>query len=186
MTVLYWALGVLALVFLFRRRSPTVSTDVSVAPAQSSPTFLEDEAEARSASHPLELVDNDVSQTSALTIGDYYSRAEIHSHLGGGMQEFLPHVDGRVVCGCFNPGLNPDAPDIVLPGFGVGIERWADVFARQRGYVPCFLKRDTSLWEYVGNYRVREQARETALIATHAQLADRDDVSSLLFLEREE
>ena len=58
--------------------------------------------------------------------------------------------------------------------------------AQQQSYVPCFLKRETSLWEYVGNYRVRAQVREPALIATHADGAVREDVSSVLFLEREQ
>jgi hypothetical protein len=68
---------------------------------------------------------------------------------------YLPHRGGFVVCGCFNPALNPTAPQIVLPGEGPEIERWAEVFADQSQFVPIFLKRDANRWEYVGDYRVR-------------------------------
>ena len=117
-------------------------------------------------------------------LGRTYTRTEIHDALGGGVQDYLPHVDGVVVCGCFNPDLNPDAPDVVLPGFGPGIERWAEVFAGQRTAVPCFLKRATNAWEYVGEFRVRELSRSQAEIERWAAVAHRKrDVSMVLHME---
>ena len=117
-------------------------------------------------------------------LGQAYTRVEIHAALGGGVQDYLPHVDGVVVCGCFNPGLNPDAPGVVLPGFGPGIERWAEVFGAQRHAVPCFLKRATNVWEYVGDFRVRELSRDAAEVARWAASAGREgDVSMVLHLE---
>ena len=56
-------------------------------------------------------------------LGQAYTRPEIRAAAGGGLQDYLPPADGVVVCGCFNPDLNPDAPDVILPGFGPGIER---------------------------------------------------------------
>ncbi len=117
------------------------------------------------------------------TLGGIYTRAEIHAALGGGMQSYLPHVGGRVVCGCFNPVLNPDAPDVVLPGFGPGIERWAAVFASQVVGVPCFLKRATNVWEYVGEFRVRERDTRPEEIQRWAAVAGRTDVSMVLHLD---
>ena len=87
-----------------------------------------------------------------------YTRGEIRQALGGDLSSYLPHRDGRVVCGCFRPDLNPDAPDVILPGRGPKIERWARVFATQRDFIPCFVKADTNAWEYVGRFRVRRVA----------------------------
>jgi hypothetical protein len=33
--------------------------------------------------------------------GETYSRVEIQKALGGSLDDYLPHQDGRVVCGCF-------------------------------------------------------------------------------------
>ncbi len=41
-----------------------------------------------------------------------YTREEIHEMLGGDMQSYLPHKDGKVVCGCFRLDTNPDAPNV--------------------------------------------------------------------------
>ena len=60
--------------------------------------------------------------------GQTYTRGEIRQALGGDLSSCLPHRDGRVVCGCFRPDLNPDAPDVILSGRGPTIERWARVF----------------------------------------------------------
>lgn len=48
--------------------------------------------------------------------GEYYTRQEIHILLGGGIQDYLPHKDGKVLCGCLTKDLNPDVPDVVLIG----------------------------------------------------------------------
>ena len=117
-------------------------------------------------------------------LGQAYSRAEIHAAVGGGVQDYLPHAGGRVVCGCFDRALNPDAPDVVLPGFGPQIERWAEVFARQRTFVPCFLKAAPGAWEYVGDFRVRQLSRDPADIATWEATSQREgDVAMVLYLE---
>jgi hypothetical protein len=121
-----------------------------------------------------------------LEFGRTYTRGEIHTLLGGGLQDYLPHVGGRVVAGCFNLRLNPHAPFVVLPGFGPAIQRWAYVFAAQEDAVPCFLKRGTSnVWEYVGDYRVRELSEDADEITEWSRLAGRgsDDVSMVLHLE---
>jgi hypothetical protein len=42
--------------------------------------------------------------------GKAYTRAFISKHLGGGTQDYLPHVEGRVTYGAFSLDLNPQAP----------------------------------------------------------------------------
>jgi hypothetical protein len=122
-------------------------------------------------------------QIERFTLGRAYTRAEIHDALGGGVQDYLPHVKGAVVCGCFNPELNPDAPDVVLPGFGPGIQRWAEVFAAQNQPVPCFLKRATNAWVYVGMLRVRSCTTDAKEVERWALRARREgNVSMVLYL----
>lgn len=76
--------------------------------------------------------------------GRRYTRKQISERLGGGTQDFFPHSNGHVVCGCFKRELNPDAPSIVLPGNTDSIRRWAEVFASQMEAIPIFLKKRTN------------------------------------------
>lgn len=119
-----------------------------------------------------------------LEFGAEYTRQELHARLGGGLHDVLPHVRGRVVCGCFDVRRNPHAPFVVLPGFGPGIERWAHVFATQREAVPCFLRRPGKRWEYVGDYRVRALSQDPDEIEEWSRLSGREGtVSMVLHLE---
>jgi len=116
----------------------------------------------------------------------HYTRREIHDALGGNVEDYLPTKDGRVVCGAFRTeDANPDAPMVILPGFGPRIEKNADLFASQGTGIPIFLKRGTNKWQYVGDFRVNRQSKEPSEIEKHAKRAGRQgDVSSVLFLER--
>ena len=114
-----------------------------------------------------------------------YSREEIHEALGGSVEEYLPTCGGKVVCGAFRRDGNPEAPMVILPGFGPKIERSAELFARQGTAVPVFLKDAPNQWVYVGDFRVKRLSRESAEIAKHGTRANREnDVSMVLFLER--
>lgn len=118
-------------------------------------------------------------------LGKHYTRDEIHELLGGGTQEYLPTKNGRVVCGCFRPDANPDAPKIVLPGFGEKIEGTAEIFANQDGAVPIFLKRAPKQWQYVGDFRVKGISKDPAEISKQERHANRrGTISMVLFLER--
>lgn len=130
--------------------------------------------------------DDDNLTRADLRIGGTYTRRQIHSALGGPVQEYLPHVEGRVVCACLTLALNPEAPNVVLPASGPMIQHWALVFARQAEAVPVFLRHDrtTAQWEYVGDYRVTRVERDPARIAHHARIARRSDVPFVLYLER--
>jgi hypothetical protein len=88
-------------------------------------------------------------------------------------ERYLP-LDGagKVAAGCFRYDLNPDAPDIVLPGTGPIIESSADEF-RLGGYaVPTFIKLDVGEWQYVGNYRVANSSKAPELIEQHQKRAE--------------
>lgn len=115
--------------------------------------------------------------------GRRYTRDEIHDVVGGSKEEFLPHVNGTVVCGCFDPAKNPAAPNVVLPGNTVGRMRWAEAFYEQQTPVPCFLKRETNAWEYVGDFRVARRSLEASDIRDHALRTGRPEISQVLYLE---
>jgi hypothetical protein len=76
-----------------------------------------------------------------LTLGNQYTREEIASELGGSAIEYLPRVNGIVVCACLRLDYNPDAPKIILAGFGPQIEESAEMLCKQRGIIPVFIKR---------------------------------------------
>lgn len=115
-----------------------------------------------------------------------YTRREIADSLGGGVQDYLPHRNGRVMCACLSPELNPDAPDVVLVGTGPDIVRWGKVFAGQREYVPVFVKRGTNAWQYVGQYRVETSSTDDDEIARWESVSGRPgDIAMVLYLERE-
>jgi hypothetical protein len=117
--------------------------------------------------------------------GKVYSRLAIQRALGGGLQDYLPHVDGRVVAGCFSKDLNPQAPNVILPGTGPEIERWARVFAEQGTAVPVFIKQRSNEWYCMGAFRCLRLAEDDRTIQDHAQRANRTDVTMVLFLERD-
>jgi hypothetical protein len=120
--------------------------------------------------------------------GKCYTRQEIHEALGGGTDDYLPHINKQVVCGCFRLDSNPDAPTlgascgVVLVGDGPEIYRWGKVFSEQKNHIPIFIKEDTNRWCYVGNFRVRKWEEDEISIALHSEPADRTDVVRVLKL----
>jgi hypothetical protein len=118
-------------------------------------------------------------------IGHTYTRQQIRDALGGGLQDYLPHDNGQVVCGCFRKkDTNPDAPDIILPGNGRDIQKWARVFREQNYPVPIFIKKQVNAWMYVGDYHVERWTEDLSEIAKHATKSGRRDITSVLFLKR--
>ncbi len=91
------------------------------------------------------------------TLGSRYTRAQIHDLLGGGLQEFLPTKNGRVVCACLRTDLNPHAPETVWVGAGSRREGTARTAVLQGESFPVFLRREDvageDSWEYVGWHR---------------------------------
>ena len=117
--------------------------------------------------------------------GKTYSRQQIQAVLGGGLQDYLPHVGGVVVAGCFNKEYNPDAPTVILPGEGVEIEKWGRVFAAQTHAIPVFVKKRSNEWHCFGSFKCSRLSDDPATIAEHAKRAGRDNVTMVLFLERQ-
>jgi len=87
-------------------------------------------------------------------IGREYTRNEIHEHLGGSKQAYLPTVAGHVVAACIKPDLNPRAPNVILCGNGPKTASVGAVFAKQHEPLPVFIKRATNRWEYQGMFKV--------------------------------
>jgi hypothetical protein len=71
-------------------------------------------------------------------------------------ENYLPTVDGRVVCASLIPKYNPDAPGIITPGFGPQVQKLAEMLCNQGGPIPVFLKRRVNEWEYCGEYEVND------------------------------
>ena len=111
-----------------------------------------------------------------------YTRQQIHDQLGGDLQSYLPHVDGQVVCGCFDPALNARAPFEIDLGTGRDIERYADRLYTQRTSVPVFLKRGTFEWEYVGDFVATDLSNNEDDLFP-AKAFRRQDARSVLYLE---
>jgi hypothetical protein len=119
---------------------------------------------------------------NAFTEGSFYTRKQIARELGGGTQNFLPHKGKHVVCGCFRPDLNPNAPVEVLPGNTDDKRRWAAVFASQAEAIPIFIKRGTNCWEYLGRWRCTSKSTNPTEINEAKRQARRTDISMVLRL----
>jgi hypothetical protein len=118
--------------------------------------------------------------------GCCYTRAEIHDQLGGGVQEYLPHVDGRVVCVCITLSKNPDAPAVLLVGNKPDVQRYGRVLAKQRGPLPVFVKRGSNKWEYQGDYVVTESSKSPPVIEQWAARAGREgEVTLVVFMSED-
>lgn len=118
-------------------------------------------------------------------LGAKYTRGQIHDAVGGDRQSYLPNREDRVVAACLKPKTDPDAPDVILPGTGRGIERAANLLVTNRTVVPTFVKRAPNQWEYVGEYVPARQSRDPADIAQHARRAGRTDViTSVIYMSR--
>jgi len=74
-------------------------------------------------------------------IGEVYSRQQISNVLGGDWQSYLPHRDGKVVCGCFDYVMNPDAPHTIVFGEGEEVEKWAKGLFDSHESIPVFMRK---------------------------------------------
>ncbi len=117
-------------------------------------------------------------------VGEEYTRNEIREALGGGPTGYLPHKDGRVVCGTLTPGLNPRGPDVVLVGPGPETVRWAEVLCEQRYPVPMFVKSGYARWGYRGEYEVNRSTAARRDIAKQERASGRTDNVRVMFLRK--
>ena len=119
------------------------------------------------------------------TRGQHYTRREIAAAHGGSAIEYLPRVDGQVVCACLRTerAYNPDAPRVILPGRGPVIEASAAALIEQRGPIPVYLRRGPNAWEYIGKYEVARYSRSRADIDRYERQTRRP-VSCAIFMRR--
>ncbi len=122
-------------------------------------------------------------QTEEFKPGRVYDRQEIHKKLGGGLRDFLPHSNGKIVCGCFTKKANPLAPAEVLPGNGPNIMRWAEAFYDQQEAVPVFLKKATRQWEYMGLWKPVAKEVSSERVQQRRLEVGRPDITMILHLE---
>ena len=112
-----------------------------------------------------------------------YSREEIRKEVGGGdLQSYLPYNEGRILCGCFDPGLNARAPFEIDVGDLPKVTQYAQLLWQQGHEIPVFLKRGTKAWEYVGRFRaVRYNSDPDDLYPRQPR---RTDAVAVLYLTR--
>jgi hypothetical protein len=123
------------------------------------------------------------------TIGNLYTREEIAAQLGGGVIEYLPNVNEKIVCACLRLDYNPDAPEIILPGLKPPVQRTAELLCQQGGPIPIFIKRDSNAWEFVGDYRVERFSQDPCVILEHEARSGRivsEGISRVIYMRRDE
>jgi hypothetical protein len=114
--------------------------------------------------------------------GDIYTRGQIHRMFKGELETYLPQSKGVIVCGCFDPELNPQAPEEVLVGIGPNVYEKALLLCEQGGTIPVFVKQDTDKWKYAGDYMVQSWSEKEELTLQKAEEAGRK-VSRVIYLE---
>lgn len=118
--------------------------------------------------------------------GHSYSRKKISEILGGDEQSYLPSHHVHIVYGAFRLDVDPDAPNVILPGPEKRVYETAKQFCAQEYPIPIFLRVKTNTWEYVGNYKVDRWTEDPKIIAKHEGASDRHDVSRVVFLLKSE
>ena len=125
------------------------------------------------------------------TIGEYYTRRDIHNAFGGEIQSYLPQRDKQIVAGCFGQRMNPDAPKEVQVGIKPKVVRKAEMLAEQAEMsLPVFIKdpergESRAIWRYEGRYRFVDLVDNKASISKAAKRSERSkkDLTYLLHLE---
>lgn len=90
------------------------------------------------------------------TIGECYTRDEIHGVLGGSKVCCLPSVAGKLVAACLSLKFSPAAPKVVLCGQGPKTTAASRLLTLQREKLPVFIKKATGQWRFCGDFRVQE------------------------------
>jgi len=118
---------------------------------------------------------------------EYYSRKEISEILGGSYQCALPHKNGEVVAGCYDPKMNPNAPAEVLVGKGRDKEKYSRKLAEEKSVVPIFLKRASARYEFMGKYRATKYSTDIQEIKDkNKSNRNSDDIAAVLYYEKDE
>ncbi len=111
-------------------------------------------------------LENDSKHTRGFMLNETYSRGEIHDKVGGHVQNYMPHRNGKVRCICVKHELNPSFDDFlrshcdlpegvraILVTKGDGIEHGASLLMNQfKEKIPVFVKKESHKWEFIGEY----------------------------------
>ena len=121
-------------------------------------------------------------------VGESYTRDHIHDVLGGEKVSYLPQKEGKIVCGCFSPDSNPEAPFVILVGGdhendGLAVAKKANILEVQDEPIPVFLKHASNDWQFEGSFRVRRVNRDRTFLEEKQRRAQRTDVIMALILE---
>jgi len=97
------------------------------------------------------------------TLGQDYTRGEIHTRLGGSVVSCLPTRNGAIVAACLSRKFSPRAPEVVLCGRGVRTSAVSAQFAAQHIPIPVFVKSAAGRWQYRGQFAVAKSFCSGAL-----------------------
>lgn len=97
------------------------------------------------------------------------------------MQSYLPHRDGRIVCGCFTLRKNRRAPAEIDIGQGLEALRSARELLSTGVTIPVFVKRASTSWIFRGYFRAIGLSEEEADIRGPDR---RPDAAAVIFLEQ--
>ena len=119
--------------------------------------------------------------------GGIYPWVELPTLLGFTPDKYLTEQKSRIVCACVRLDYNPDAPDILLPGDYQDIVTRSQSFARQKEFIPVFIKAMDAGWEYCGRYRVETATTNAIEIQIHQSRvpARKVPISMVLILEKQ-
>lgn len=99
-------------------------------------------------------------------LNEIYGFDEIRTKTKAGTtQSYLLSNGKKIVAGCFDPELNPKAPDLVYPGPGPIIMSSAEKVVLQRSPIPVFIKVGDKKYRYQGMYIATAFSREPHHIA---------------------
>lgn len=117
-------------------------------------------------------------------IGKHYDREEVFEMFGGNRQSALPFQNGKAVCGCYDPQMNPDAPKAILVGVGRYKEQYSRQVAEQNITLPIFLKRSSKKYEFMGYFRaIRYSVDRKEIEKKNTSDRNNDTIAGVLYFE---
>lgn len=129
-----------------------------------------------------EVVQQDYRQV--LVQGQSYTRRDISQLLGGDEQSYIPQKDNRIVCGAFDPEMNPEVPRAIYVGEKASVLRKAELLCKQHEPIPVFLKQSTNEWVYDGEYFVADWTEDPKALERAEQDSGRPSLTRIIYLER--
>jgi hypothetical protein len=123
-----------------------------------------------------------------ITVGDFFTRQEIHEMYGGEIQSYLPQKNGQIACGCFTQRFNPDSPVEIQVGNHPKVIKKAKLLAAQKSSIPVFIKdparigKSERIWRYCGRFKFDSLVDDRNLVQAAEKKSGR--LGELVFLLR--